>query len=256
MKRETLILVPVKLLALLLCLGIASGARPSTAETSAPVALASPTTTAAVMHTPSQPRVDGLSPKVLRMALDQVACARSRGVQGRDDLLTIIDYSLPSTTRRLWVLDLAHGGVLYHDLVAHGAGSGDNVPTHFSNTKDSRQSSLGLFLTAGTYEGGNGYSLKLHGLDAGVNDAAEARNIVMHGAWYVSADHARQYGRLGRSWGCPALSPDEAPKVIDTIKGGSFLFSYASDSAWLRTASSASACGSAAPTTVLAKSSR
>ncbi|MEA2694599.1 MAG: hypothetical protein QOJ16_3986 [Acidobacteriota bacterium] len=173
----------------------------------------------------------GLSPKVLRAALDAVACARSRGVSGRKDLLTVIDYSLPSSEPRLWVLDLAHGKVLFHDLVAHGAGSGDNYARQFSNTMDSRQTSLGLFLTEGTYEGGNGYSLRLRGLDPGVNDQAEARNIVMHGAWYVSAEHVREHGRLGRSWGCPALSVEEARPVIETVKGGSFVYAYAGSAA-------------------------
>jgi len=103
------------------------------------------------------------------MALDAVSAARARGISGRDDLLTVIDYSLPSTEPRLWVLDLAHGKVLYHELVAHGSGSGDNYATRFSNVDESRQTSLGLFLTGGTYEGGNGYSLKLQGLDRGFN---------------------------------------------------------------------------------------
>jgi hypothetical protein len=163
------------------------------------------------------------------MALDAVAGARSRGVAGRGDLLTLIDYSLPSTAPRLWVLDLVHGKVLFHELVAHGAGSGDNYATRFSNTAESRQTSLGLFLTGATYEGGNGYSLKLNGLDPGINDRAEERKIVMHGAWYVSADHAQQFGRLGRSWGCPALPVGSARAVIDVIKDGSFVFSYAGD---------------------------
>ncbi|HEY0511268.1 MAG TPA: murein L,D-transpeptidase catalytic domain family protein [Thermoanaerobaculia bacterium] len=169
----------------------------------------------------------GLSPKVLAMALDAVSSARARGVSGRSDRLTVIDYSLPSTTPRLWVLDLAQGKVLFHELVAHGAGSGDLYATHFSNVNESRQSSLGLFLTGDTYEGGKGYSLKLRGLDAGLNDLAEKRNIVMHGAWYVSADHARQFGMIGRSWGCPALPVEDVKPVIDTIKGGTFVYSYA-----------------------------
>lgn len=172
------------------------------------------------------------------MALDAVACARSRGVSGREDLLTIIDYSLPSTEPRLWVLDLTAGKVLFHELVAHGQRSGENMATRFSNVKDSRQTSLGLFLTGGTYMGGNGYSLKLRGLDAGINDRAEERHIVMHGAWYVSSEHARRQGRLGRSWGCPAVSKASARPVIDTIKGGSFVFSYTGTGDWYRTASS------------------
>ena len=136
-------------------------------------------------------------------------------------MLTVIDYSLPRRSRAIWVLDLARRKVLFHELVAHGAGSGDVYATHFSNVNDSRSTSLGLFLTADTYEGGNGYSLKLKGLDAGVNDLAEARHIVMHGAWYVSPEHAQQYGKLGRSWGCPALPLADAKPVIDTVKGGS-----------------------------------
>jgi len=181
----------------------------------------------------------GLSPKVLAMALDAVASAQAKGITGRGDLLTVIDYSFSSTERRLWVLDLAHGDVLFHELVAHGAGSGDNYATRFSNVEDSRQTSLGLFLTGDTYEGGNGYSLKLRGLDPGVNDNAEARHIVMHGAWYVSPEHASSHGRLGRSWGCPALSETVAPRVIDTIKGGTFVFSYSGDPSFRRYQSAA-----------------
>lgn len=202
-----------------------------TAEAPEPVV---PSVTTAFAH-----GVPGLSPKVLTMALDAVSSARAGGVYGRDDLLTVIDYSLPSTKQRLWVLDLANGEVLFHELVAHGAGTGDNYATRFSNVKDSRQTSLGLFLTGGTYEGGNGYSLKLQGLDRGINDLAEERHIVMHGAWYVNPEHVRGHGRIGRSWGCPALSEQIAPRVIDTIKGGSFVFSYsANDPAFLRASAS------------------
>jgi hypothetical protein len=124
------------------------------------------------------------------------------------------------------VLDLENGRVLFHELVAHGAGSGDNYAVRFSNTDASRQTSLGLFLTGSTYEGGNGYSLRLRGLDPGLNDRAEERAIVMHGAWYVSADQIRRIGRLGRSWGCPALAKSIAPRVIDRIKDGTFLFAW------------------------------
>lgn len=234
------------LTALLTLLAANPGARVTTAPT---VAAAFPATTIVAKPAPAaapvavpavlSKKARGLSPQVLRMALDAVACARARGVDGRDDLLTIIDYSLPSTQPRLWVLDLERGEVLYHELVAHGSGTGDNYATRFSNLPDSRQTSLGLFLTGGTYEGGNGYSLKLKGLDEGVNDRAEARHIVIHGAWYVSAEHARRQGRIGRSWGCPALSLASARPVIDRIKGGSFVFSYSgSDRGWVQKASS------------------
>jgi L,D-transpeptidase-like protein len=190
-------------------------------------AVASQETTATTVPAVFSRGAEGLSPKVLARALDAVSAARARGISGKGDRLTVIDYSLPSTQPRLWVLDLAQGKVLFHELVAHGAGSGDKYATRFSNVNDSRATSLGLFLTAGTYEGGNGYSLTLKGLDPGINDQAEMRHIVMHGAWYVSEDHARQFGMLGRSWGCPALSPTVAPAVIDAIKNGSFVYAYA-----------------------------
>jgi hypothetical protein len=206
----------------------------SPASAAAPVSFAS-------LRTWGRQRPAGLSPKAFAAALDAVSCARGRGVSG-NDVLTVIDYSLPSTQPRLWVLDLARRKVLFHELVAHGAGSGDVYATHFSNVNDSRSTSLGLFLTADTYEGGNGYSLKLKGLDAGVNDLAEARHIVMHGAWYVSPEHAQQFGKLGRSWGCPALPLADAKSVIDTVKGGSFVFAYAGGTAGIeyRRASTAS----------------
>lgn len=188
-------------------------------------AFASPAGTTAVPAVLAQ-GAEGLSPKVLAMALNAVASARDHGITGKSDLLTVIDYSLPSNQPRLWVLDLSRGKVLFHELVAHGAGSGAKFATQFSNVDESRQTSLGLFVTGGTYEGGNGYSLKLKGLEEGINDRAEERHIVMHGAWYVSAEHARQYGMLGRSWGCPALPQADAKPVIDTIKGGSFVFAY------------------------------
>ncbi|MFY9821726.1 MAG: murein L,D-transpeptidase catalytic domain family protein [Thermoanaerobaculia bacterium] len=203
-------------LALLLSLGASAQASAGTAANAA---------SAAVPAVLSQ-GAEGLSPRVLNLALGAVSAAREQGIVGKGDLLTVIDYSLPSTEPRLWVLDLARGKVLFHELVAHGAGSGEKFATRFSNVDESRATSLGLFLTGDTYEGGNGYSLKLKGLYEGINDRAEQRHIVMHGAWYVSADHARQYGMLGRSWGCPALSQQDAKPVIDVIKGGSFVFAY------------------------------
>ena len=123
--------------------------------------------------------------------------------------------------------------MLFHRLVAHGRGSGDNVPTRFSNRDGSLESSLGLFMTQETYVGHNGYSLRLQGLEPGINDHARERTIVMHGAWYVTPEFARAHGRLGRSWGCPALNPEIAHTVIDRIRNGSLLFVYAPDAAWL-----------------------
>jgi hypothetical protein len=174
-----------------------------------------------------------LRPAVLELALQAVACA-SRGFDvGRPTLLTIIDYSVPSTDARLWVVDLVSRRVLFQEAVAHGRNSGDNFARWFSNRAGSYQSSLGLFLTGDTYVGRNGYSLRLHGLEPGVNDRALDRAIVMHGADYADPAQARAVGRLGRSQGCPAVRPAVARPLIDTIKGGSFLFAYYPDDAWL-----------------------
>jgi L,D-transpeptidase catalytic domain len=171
---------------------------------------------------------------VLRLALNAAACARQSGTVTNERLLTVIDYSRASSEPRLWVLDLERERVLFEELVAHGRGSGDNFATRFSNVDGSHQTSLGLFRTADTYVGTNGYSLRLDGLEAGVNDRARERAIVMHGAPYVSEAHLRSLGRLGRSHGCPALRPTVARTIIDTIKEGSLLFAYYPDKQWLK----------------------
>lgn len=168
-------------------------------------------------------KAEGLKPGVLARALAARARARKQGMGGKD-ILTVIDYALPSTRKRLWVVDLARGEILFYEMVAHGKGSGANRARTFSNRPGSMASSPGLYLTLGTYEGKHGYSLKLRGLDQGVNHNAEQRAIVIHGAWYVSEAFAQKYGRLGRSWGCPALDKRVARQVIDTIKDGTLLF--------------------------------
>jgi L,D-transpeptidase catalytic domain len=172
--------------------------------------------------------------EVLELAKRAYRCGRDAGAFD-GQLLTVIDYSLPSTERRLWVLDLARRRVLFHELVAHGEGSGDNYAVEFSNEPGSRQSSIGVFRTEDVYRGGNGYSLRLSGLEPGVNDLAMERRIVMHGAQYVSARAVNALGRLGRSWGCPALPSGVSRRVIDRIKGGSAVFAYYPDQRWLRT---------------------
>jgi hypothetical protein len=176
----------------------------------------------------------GIDPAVFQMALGAVACAVRSGSIEDPSTLTVIDYSRPSTAKRLWVFDLHAQALLYEELVAHGQGSGENLATRFSNEPDSHQSSLGLFLTEDTYVGKNGYSLRLRGLDEGFNDRAYERAIVMHGAPYVTDDVARTNGRLGRSWGCPALREGVARAVIDRVKGSGVVFAYYPDSAWLK----------------------
>jgi hypothetical protein len=173
------------------------------------------------------------NPEVLSLALQAAQCARSRG-QATIPRLAVIDYSLPSTRPRLWVFDLDGYSLLFEELVAHGKGTGDRLATRFSNVEGSKMSSLGVFRTASTYVGANGYSLRLEGLEPGYNDRAESRAIVMHGAPYVSRTVARQMGRIGRSWGCPAVRSEIAGPVIDALKGGSLLFAYYPDAHWLR----------------------
>lgn len=172
-------------------------------------------------------------PEALALALEARDCAVRSGAADAADRLALIDYSRPSTEPRMWVFDLRRARLLYAEHVAHGRGSGENVPTAFSNREGSHQSSLGLFVTSDTYVGGNGYSLRMDGLEPGVNDAARERAIVIHGAAYVDPTVARRQGRLGRSFGCPALRPAVAREMIDTLKDGQLLFAYYPDRAWL-----------------------
>lgn len=176
----------------------------------------------------------GADPKVLALALEARDCALARQVVPDPARLAVIDYSRPSTEPRLWVFDLDAGRLLYAEHVAHGRGSGGNLATAFSNRSGSHQSSLGLFRTAETYRGGNGYSLRMDGLEPGVNDAARERAIVMHGADYVDPVTAALQGRLGRSFGCPAVRREVAAEVIDALKQGQLLFAYYPDEDWLR----------------------
>jgi hypothetical protein len=138
--------------------------------------------------------------------------------------LTVVDFDLPSTEKRLWVLDLATDKILFHTLVAHGHNSGENGAQQFSNTNESNMSSLGFYVTGQEYEGKHGHSLRLRGVDEGFNTNAFARAIVMHGADYVSEQFIKQNGRLGRSLGCPALPLDQYSQIIDAVQGGSCLF--------------------------------
>ena len=186
---------------------------------------------AAPAHAPAQVIAPGLSQRTLDLALRAYARARERGEVERP-LVSIIDYALPSTAKRLWVLDLERGKVLFHELVAHGRQSGDNEARMFSNIAGSHQSSLGVFRTGGDYWGAHGISLRLEGLEPGWNDRAMDRAIVLHGAPYVSEQFAERFGRIGRSFGCPAVRPAIADSLIRTIRDGTLLFACYPDSAY------------------------
>lgn len=217
-----------------------SGIRSSLIAAALCVAFAAPSALAQCSARPSDALVSslvrqapGLRPEVLRLALTAAGCAGEKGLVRRRNLLTVVDYSLPSTEPRLFVFDVVARKLLFRELVAHGRNSGGNLARFFSNAHGSLATSLGLFVTADTYVGSNGYSLRLRGLEPGVNDQAWSRAIVMHGASYVSRTAIRALGRLGRSWGCPAVRSEIARQLIDTLKGGSAVFAYYPDRTWL-----------------------
>jgi hypothetical protein len=189
--------------------------------------------------------VGAIDPTVFRLALEAAACAVRSGTVADPSTLTVIDYSKPSTAKRLWVFDLELRALLYEELVAHGQGSGGNLATVFSNEPETHASSIGLFAAADTYVGKNGYSLRLDGLDRGFNDRARERAIVMHGAPYVSEEFVRTAGRLGRSWGCPTLREGVAREVIDRVKGTGLVFAYYPDPTWLQSSQYLGSCAAA-----------
>jgi len=174
-----------------------------------------------------------VNPKVWTLALKAYNKALSRGYV-KQKVLTIIDYSLPSSVKRMWVVDVNSNKVLYHTLVAHGKHTGSLFAKYFSDKVGSRASSIGTFLTENTYFGSKGYSLRLKGLEPGFNEKAHERAIVVHGAWYATHDFAKNHGRLGLSWGCPAVAPQLAGPIINQIKNGSLIFAYYPDSKWLK----------------------
>ena len=150
------------------------------------------------------------------------------------NILTLIDFRLESTCRRLWVIDIDNSEILYNTFVAHGKNTGGNKAKKFSNVPRSYMSSLGFYITAGTYYGKHGLSLNLDGQEKGFNKTARKRRIVMHGAKYVSKNFIRKYGRLGRSYGCPALPLKYYKQIIQTIKNKSCLFIFYPDPKYLK----------------------
>ncbi len=151
-------------------------------------------------------------------------------------IITICDFSLPSTANRLWIIDLIKKKVLFNTYVAHGQGSGDDIATSFSNVENSHKSSLGFYVTGDTYDGEHGTSLRLAGMDQGFNDAAFDRGIVVHGAEYVCSKFIAGNQRIGRSWGCPAVPSALSLPIINTIKEGTCMFIYYPDNKYLASA--------------------
>lgn len=178
------------------------------------------------------PLAKNINPKVLELAINAYYKARKTGLDSKG-ILTIVDYSLPSSEKRMWVLNLNDLQLIHYSLVTHGSGSGLLYARHFSNTPDSYESSLGLYLTKKAYDGQVGHALRLQGLEAGFNDNAEPRGIVVHAAEYADENFIDQYGRLGRSEGCFALPVSSSKSIIESIEGGTLLFAYYPDQHWL-----------------------
>ena len=151
-------------------------------------------------------------------------------ISQNSNIITVVDFTKSSREKRMWIVDILNKSLVLNTWVAHGQGSGDDMANRFSNKDESHQSSLGFYLASEVYMGKHGRSLKLDGLDEGINSAARARGIVIHAANYVCQNTINQIGRLGRSFGCPAVSPEVSDQVINTIKGGSMLYINGNDS--------------------------
>lgn len=174
-----------------------------------------------------------LDPKVLKLALTAYKCAKQQQDLDPRGILTIIDYSIPSEHRRLWVIDLDTNTIPFHTLVAQGHEHGTTASHMFSDIPNTLESSVGLMKTGGAYVGPKGYSLQLIGLEEGFNDKVFMRHIVFHGAWYVSDSFVARMGRVGHSWGCPALREVMVKPVINEIKNGTLVFAYYPYQKWL-----------------------
>lgn len=195
------------------------------------VVLCGGTQTMAMPATSSQiaqlEQATGLTPAVLTTAVKAYNYALTHATV-RNHLLTIVNFDQPSTQKRLYTVNMDTDRLVFEGLVAHGQGSGDRyMATRFSNSADSHASSLGVFVTGVTYSGKHGTSLRINGLEKGLNSNAAARSVVVHAAPYVSDAVAQKTHGLGRSWGCFAVNPAQAPQLIQAIKGGSVLFAYA-----------------------------
>jgi hypothetical protein len=168
----------------------------------------------------------GLSEKAFECAMDGYQKLVEENIISRPEILTICDFSQSSRRKRMYIIDVSSWQLLINTYVAHGRNSGGEYATQFSNRDDSHQSSLGFYVTKETYYGGHGLALKIDGLEEGINDNAEARDIVVHGSKYVGPNFLEHAKFNGRSWGCPAVPEKQSTKIINTIKNGSCLFIY------------------------------
>ncbi|MGX5817965.1 murein L,D-transpeptidase catalytic domain family protein [Chitinophaga lutea] len=216
--------------------GISVGKKSISEATAVPVAASVKTeSTAAVLYDQLSLDSLGLSKEAFDYALTGHDKLLQEGKLQNDDILTIVDFSLPSTKKRLFVIDLEQGKLLFNTLVSHGRNSGKEMATTFSNSPESFKSSLGFYVTGPTYKGAHGYSLRLVGEEQGINDNALARGIVMHAADYVNDKLGRLQGYIGRSLGCPAVPVNMHKKIIGSIRNGTCFFVYSPDQRYLQT---------------------
>ena len=176
----------------------------------------------------------GLSKQTFDYAIKGFDQLLQSGKFVNEHIISIVDLSMPSTKKRLFIIDLNEAKVLFNTYVAHGVNSGKVMASNFSNALQSYKSSLGFYQTLGTYMGGHGYSLRLEGLEKGINDNANRRDIVIHGAPYVNESLIRSQGYIGRSWGCPALPENLNKPIINTIKNGTCLFIYGNNKSYVK----------------------
>ena len=167
----------------------------------------------------------GMHPQALRVALKAYDWAAAKG-KVKKHIMTVIDFTQPSSKKRLWVINMNNAKILYHGLVAQGKGSGTLYAKHFSDVSGSKASVLGAMVTGKSYHGHHGLSVRIHGLE-GINNKVFSRAIVFHSASYATPSFVKEIGRLGRSWGCFAINPAHSNYVFNKIKGGSFVFAYA-----------------------------
>lgn len=177
-------------------------------------------------------RREGVALPVIDKVMATLECAQGYQVD-HTDIITVVDFSLPSSEKRLWVVDLQAKKLLFNTYVSHGIRSGELTSDYFSNKNNSKASSIGVFKTDKPYHGRHGLSLQLEGLDSGFNDNAASRSIVMHGGWYVEERFIKRFGRAGRSWGCPAVPDELIAPIVNTIKEKSLFVAYYPNDRWL-----------------------
>lgn len=176
----------------------------------------------------------GLFNEVFQLAITGHHKLIAEGKLENPNILTIVDFSQTSKNKRLYVIDFEKQELLFHTLVAHGRNTGGEYAKHFSNKNGSHQSSLGFYVTKNNHMGSRvGYSMIMEGIEKGFNDNARNRQIIMHGADYATEDFITRTGRLGRSYGCPAVPPELIEPVVETIENGTCLFIYYPDPTYL-----------------------